>query len=99
MTITEELRGKCAWCNNCSECRDLQERAAVEIERLQAIVDRLPKTADGVPVAFHQELWYFDRDSDNPIRLMHTRTLSYWKIVESCYSTREAAESARKANP
>lgn len=47
ISITDELRGKCAWCANCSECRDVQERAAVEIERLQAIVDRVPKTVDG----------------------------------------------------
>jgi hypothetical protein len=57
-------------------------------------VDRLPKTADGVPVAYGQYLWYWN-DSDELCSLKHERGMSYWDIATDCYSTREAAEAAR----
>ena len=33
------------------------ERKAAEIERLQSIVDKLPQTADGVPVVPNMRIW------------------------------------------
>ena len=35
----------------CMAARTIEEAATVEIDRLQEIVDKLPKTADGVPYA------------------------------------------------
>ena len=69
--------------------------AIAEIERLRVIVDRLPKTADGVPVAFDQTLFHVSSYDGQIEELKHTRSLSYWWIVEDCYDTREAAEAAR----
>ena len=82
--------------------------AVAELERLQAIVDRLPKTADGVPMALGQTV--FTLRSDGVIRgrqvieitddwigvqvgaLVGTRGSARPEII---YSTREAAEKAR----
>lgn len=91
--IADELRTKCDWCEPCDACVVLMEKAAQEIERLEAIVDRLPKTDDGVPVAFDRELWYVANHNEI-VRLKHSRDLPYWDLVEACYSTREAAEAA-----
>jgi hypothetical protein len=64
-----------------------------EIDSLRAIVARLPKTADGVPVAgMDTELWY---TASNDKVYCHT-PWSYSDIAKM-YSTREAAENARKA--
>jgi len=68
-----------------------------EIERLRAIMDRLPKTADGVPIVAGMELWRVRADvvihrfamiSDVDVEGSDPATL--------CYSTREAAEKARE---
>ena len=79
-----------------------------EIERLRAIVDRLPKTADGVPIAkgtiiyqaagaynmLEHEVsgWQFADDGSLKI-LMFGR--GWTAFCDGWYSTRELAEAAR----
>lgn len=58
-----------------------------EVERLQAIVDKLPKTADGVPVVPGMVVWKSNCEPTNVGMLLGT-----W--VCQCYSTHEAAEAA-----
>lgn len=43
--------------------KELLREAKAEIERLQAIVDKLPTTADGVPVLVHESprIWVFTK--------------------------------------
>jgi len=81
------------------ELSSLLKQAAAEIERLQAIVDELPKTADGVPVVPGMAVYRRD------IGQAHVSVFSMGEVhfsggptthVDSCYSTREAAESKEK---
>jgi len=84
---------------------EVNERVAVEVERLKAIVNMLPKTADGVPAVPHwtTRLWYKHPDSG----VIYERTFEadmedarshrvggncVWVSVRECYSTRESAE-------
>jgi hypothetical protein len=71
--------------------------AADEIERLQAIVDKLPKTADNVQIEDGMFVWESPRHRGSErmscamIRI-EIRPRDYRYL----YSTREAAEEARK---
>lgn len=66
-----------------------------EVERLRAIVDRLPKTADGVRVFHGDKIWYpGDLGSD-----YHTVTFNAWGeggavAIRYGYSSYEAAQRA-----
>ena len=75
-----------------------------DIKRLQAIVDKLPKTADGVPVVPDDLVYYLN--ANNTITECNVQWRSedgrYWACrgiqgppfrVEKCYSTRKAAEA------
>lgn len=84
-------------CNemNIQECRH-------EIKRLSSIVDKLPKTADGVPVIprIDKVFWRFDggkreRVVDSKWRVLPIGGGASEPLVE-CYSTREAAQEAMK---
>lgn len=64
-----------------------------EVQRLQALVDKLPKTEDGVPVT----------SSDDVYELIDGKTIVHskagrlmWPVLWPVYSTREAAEAAAK---
>ena len=88
-------------------------RLVVEIERLQAIVKKLPKTADGVQISFGDELYCIDSQTQwtgyftvRGAILEHVDRNEEWLIITDCdherwstdcYSTREAAEKARDA--
>lgn len=85
---------------------DELREAAAEIERLQAIVSRLPRTADGMPIAPGMKLWtvfdgsdvtvnWFCRGHGTGVWLMDTDRGN--RTESECYSTREAAEKARLA--
>lgn len=99
-----ELRAPCDWCHPCYTCRDLMRDAADEIDRLQAIVDRLPKTEDRVPI--YPGLEAFTTYDSGPI-LVEAFHRCYsnraWlidtdrgpRMASECWSTREAAEKAR----
>ena len=87
-----------------SRAEDAEEEATMqagELERRQAIIDKLPKTADDVPVVpgkdrvFHPNerctegnLQALRLDTDNGASCFR------WYLIQDCYSTREAAEAA-----
>ena len=64
-----------------------------ECERLQTIVDRLPKTADGVPVVPGQ--FIYSSDGRAMMMLTYAQHEGHMAYPDVCYSTREAAEAAR----
>ena len=71
-------------------------KALDELERLRAIVDKLPKTADGVPVVPGLDnVWVKNGPNVRPSESMTT-----WRLLQVrrsyCYSTREAAEAAKQ---
>lgn len=85
--------------------------AAAEIERLAAIVDRLPVTADGVRVVPGMDVYWPNRETTtlpspvagfsvgNDPRYAHSwdnEFLDHWVKVSLCYSTRDAALAARE---
>ena len=82
-------------------------RLLARLDALQALVDKLPKTADGVPVVDGDEL-YHPSVGDNSMFGVHAETKAYWiwnsgpnegshwtDTISSCYSTREAALAAK----
>lgn len=88
---------------------DAIEVVLAEIKRLQAIVAKLPKTADGVPVVPGIDVWVTHQERHEPYKCTvfavgntalkvevsetHKRT---WVWQSACYSTREAAEEEGK---
>lgn len=84
----------------------LQQRKAFgyEIQRLHAVIDQLPHTADGVPVVPGLSVFRADPSGVGTEHLIANQNWAsdttsaphavypYWK---SCYSTIEAAEEAR----
>lgn len=84
-----------------------------EVKRLREIVGKLPKTADGVPVAPGMELFHccgkrlsnamFFQSAcyfgDNPQKCFHDDNSGARRIAEWCdvYSTRESAQAAKEA--
>lgn len=73
------------------------ERRALcdEIERLRAIVGRLPKTSDGVPVLPGDRM--FCRCGMGPAKeVLVPPQAPIDSVFPGCYSTREAAEAARE---
>jgi hypothetical protein len=73
--------------------------AVREIARLQAIVDKLPKTADDVPVVPGMELWAPAHMAWDVRQGREPRASLSDDVVHTkeYYSTREAAEAARYA--
>ena len=73
-------------------------RLGRERKRLQAIVDKLPKTADGVPIVPGRRVWQTPGDWYGVKMSMtagpYCTTFPEWDEV---YSTREAAEAAADA--
>ena len=79
------------------------EQLRREIERLQAIVDLLPKTADGVPITPGMDVFR----CGGKLRSRTMLVFETWSnhclddcrggyAARSCYSTKEAAEAASK---
>lgn len=67
--------------------------AADEIDRLQAIVDQLPKTEDGVPIYPGMTVWALIPGCE--ISDVEAQAVGIGGVWRYCYSTREAAEKAR----
>ncbi len=78
---------------------------AEEIERLQAIIDKLPTTEDGVPVYHDQEVWLrignrithaviVEVRRDNVLCSVRVDMRPMSVSLSQVYSTREAAEAA-----
>ena len=89
------------------EIQEADERVAkaeAEVQRLKAIVEKLPKTADGVPIVPNKIYWIRGRDGIRSIRSDSidvcqdgSLTVGYegtYYEPEDLYSTREAAEAA-----
>jgi len=91
------------------ECFDEANKYIVdymaEIDRLQVIVDKLPKTADGVPVVPGKDIvWHPDvrhiRGAPMPLDIDANGEAAWWRTpderysVEDCYSTQEAAKAS-----
>ncbi len=75
-----------------------------ENERLRGVVEKLPKTEDGVPVLVGDYVWFLDYYADEITKCIVAETSpfpaedwAWWNDLSGCYSTREAAEAARKA--
>lgn len=84
------------------EIRLLQEQIEQlrsDVERLQAVVDRIEKTADGVPAVEGDTIFVIlEHDGtiqEDVVGASHAECYNEYGVSE-CYSTREAAEKARK---
>ena len=84
------------------EVTEMIELFENEIERFQAIVNRLPKTADGVPVipkidgAYHPEEWSEGAVvDDEDVEFEQRRGRYQCHQIDECYSTKAAAEAAK----
>lgn len=70
----------------------LDEVLVIEIERLRAIVDKLPKTADGIPIALCEtELWWLPPSyiSTAPFFLGKCFCITYGYAMTQAYVTCE----------
>jgi hypothetical protein len=72
----------------------LNAAAAAEIERLRAIVDQLPKTADGVPMLPGSKVWTW-LGQNRAVREIDITYVRPKGVYKHCYSSREAAEAAK----
>ena len=101
---------------------ELLEQAYKELKaqnaELRGVVDKLPKTADGVICELGMEmfavdtngktiriefgtndLWIHPDDHEESWANEEPRRDVQWDLLETCYSTKEAAEAARKDTP
>ena len=81
------------------DCSDEIDELEGEIERLR---NRLPKTADGVPIVADMEVWLIGSNCDpfqvtveNEIVIRFPDQETSRHYAPWCYSTKEAAEKAR----
>ncbi len=84
---------------------DIEEQAG-RIRELEAIVDKLPKTADGVAISFDTELWHWIESAGayqvrKTIRIISSTAITFEgdktaSLASDFYSTREAAEAKEK---
>jgi hypothetical protein len=95
----------------CMYCADCYSKQVAEIERLRAIVDKLPKTADGVTISPGMSVWCLLDDEWQKVIASEVSDVGqvnimdevddegggFWEIREAsdCYSTRQAAEEAK----
>ena len=66
-----------------------------EIARLGAVVERQPKTADGVPAHNGMKVWY-PGDDDYGTVTFHVCDEGGYTAINKCYSTRAAALAAKE---
>ena len=88
----------------CRLCTCMRKVAALE-----AVVARLPKTADGVPIAGDMVVWLCEEGAINPRIVWGTKWSGLCgthilfehesRLPGECYSTREAAEAAKEVKP
>jgi len=92
-----------------SQASDRIAELEAEVERLKAIVDKLPKTADGVPVGIGDVVWWLHSGIAHECAVTGIDDLNRVAIARlprdsdqsssirhSLYSTREAAIAASK---
>ena len=68
-----------------------------ENARLGAVVERQPKTADGVPAHNGMKVWY-PGDDDYGTVTFHVCDEGGYTAINKCYSTHAAAEAAKAAS-
>ena len=85
------------WPEDLDSAEDILEELADEIERLQAIVDKLPKTKDGVSVVPKVDKVHHPRYAYPGIVIgSYAGWMHNIESISDCYSSREAAEKARE---
>ena len=67
-----------------------------QLERLQALIGKYPKTKDGVPVCWHENVYHPDEAVPGLFIGHSAAWMHRYLPVSECYSTREAAEKARE---
>lgn len=105
-TLIERLEQPGADLHDAPSCFEIMAEAAAELRRLQATVDRLPKTADGVAIVPGDSVFLWDNQTLFAVGVLTTGCGGEMLFGESAstrlrrghevYSTREAAEKARK---
>ena len=80
------------WCRPC--LLNQRDDANAKIAELRAVVDKLPKTADGVAVYPGMDLWYVNSIGSARVETCHD---SQWPCCDGYHST-EAAALAAKAS-
>ena len=99
--IKESCWRGCQWVNF-KICLPQVQLDEAELARLQGIVEKLPKTADGVPVTQYTTLYYPAGEEiwECPVMGMVAKTPHGGDItISMCYSTLQAAESAKPPAP
>ena len=96
-----EIRAKV---NDGSLCRERvfdfeAEQLIDEIDRLRAIVDKLPKTADGVAMVPGDAIWVITDDMGIQADLVDEPRAEKYNahLVSDCFSTEAAARAAKEA--
>jgi len=94
-------------CEHCGDVLPPDTRRVVVCldcwQKREAIVAKLPKTKDGVSVGLGDVVWHFVDEwkpfpvVGNPDKYIVDLGFSLQEQVSECYSTRAAAEAARKA--
>ena len=72
-------------------------------KRLRAVVNRLPKTADGAPIVYGDKVWYIDPcgfvQGLDVVRYELYTDIGHNRVYQPCgplYSTADAAHAAKK---
>lgn len=74
--------------------------ARAELAKLREIVDKLPKTADGVPIVPGMPLFFWTDDRELYEEKASPNPLENWEQGPGdCYSTKAAALGARASKP
>lgn len=93
--ILVRLRAKAAKGVSCKR-KDL-EAVCDEVERLQAVIDKQPKTADEVPVVPGVDwVWRWQHIGGDVFEWVQERASAAHHLVKKCFSTLEAAQAARE---
>lgn len=98
--MSDDLRGDANEAISHPKVSERVIRAADELDRMHAIVDRLQKTADGVRALPEDVLYVAGTVSGHlKVRVTMVALGPLGRVfISDCYSTPEAAEAAREAS-
>lgn len=89
-------------------CSNVREEQRKELASLQAIVEKLPKTKDGVPVVIRADTVWIYVGLPSTKYKRSNEMIGWWayfgdkfgpcrpRLIQECYSSKEAAEAARE---
>ena len=98
--MTDKLENALAFAKATAVAVHASDSKQAKIAELEDIVDKLPTTADGVPVVPGMEIWHPDgRTGTASIAYYGRDCFPSYVVAEYCYSTREAAEAAKEKQP